>query len=201
MSGFTFFDINTQGGSVWPKRGVSIAEISTIGSNDKIICVWDWKNEREITKLEGHTNRVESVCFSPNGRYIISSGSIDKTICIWDWNNFEKTQKPILSLYTEKDVRVCAFSNNNRQITAEVSSEQLLIYDVENLPMGIAIVTPLRDLDNIISVRCKYCAKIFDIHEEVLGKIVRCSHCNKELQLNNFTVDPIILKDQSVKMT
>jgi WD40 repeat protein len=33
--------------------------------------------------LNGHTNRVSSIAFSSNGRYLVS-GSIDKTICVWN---------------------------------------------------------------------------------------------------------------------
>jgi len=73
-----------------------------------------------------------------------------------------------------------------------------IIYDVENLPVGIAIVTPIRDLDNNLSVRCSYCAKFFDISEDKLGNIVSCHYCDEELQVNDFTTDPIIIEDESV---
>ena len=36
--------------------------------------------------MEGHTNRVWSVGFSPDGKFIVS-GSDDKTVRVWDANN------------------------------------------------------------------------------------------------------------------
>jgi WD40 repeat protein len=36
-----------------------------------------------VQPLEGHTNAITSVAYSPNGQHIIS-GSRDKTIRIWD---------------------------------------------------------------------------------------------------------------------
>ncbi len=40
-------------------------------------------NHLVLYTLNGHTDRVTSICYSPNGQQI-ASGSIDKTIKIWD---------------------------------------------------------------------------------------------------------------------
>jgi WD40 repeat protein len=44
--------------------------------------------------LEGHTNWVTSVGFSPDGTHIVS-GSYDKTIRIWDVRTGEEVMKPL----------------------------------------------------------------------------------------------------------
>src|SRR5437667_249222 len=36
--------------------------------------VWDWKKERVVQRLQGHTRSITSVAFSPNGRLIASGG-------------------------------------------------------------------------------------------------------------------------------
>ena len=78
------------------------------------------------------------------------------------------------------------------------SSGQILTYSIENLNMGIAIVTAHRDLDNNLCVRCKYCAKVFDISEEDLGNIVKCPYCDERLQINDFTTDSITIENKSI---
>jgi WD40 repeat protein len=53
---------------------------------DCTIRLWEVATGKEIMKYEGHTKTIESVCFSTNGRYILS-GSSDMTIFLWelDW--------------------------------------------------------------------------------------------------------------------
>ena len=53
------------------------------GSDDKTIIVWDITSGSCLSTLRGHTARVRSVCFSPDGAKIVS-GSWDKKVLIWD---------------------------------------------------------------------------------------------------------------------
>ena len=45
--------------------------------------VWDADKGTEIVTLKGHTGRVTSVAFSPDGKRIVS-GSDDNTVKVWD---------------------------------------------------------------------------------------------------------------------
>ena len=216
----------------------------TTGSLDYSTRVWNWVNQNEVARFDGHTCPVYSVCFSPDGRYVASAsgsngskwspngdegairiwdleskeeivrldtyasgvndicfssdekfivfGAWDGTVCVWEW----KKQTQIIILNAEESINSCVFSSNNHQIAVGGSSDKILIYDIENLSIGIAIVTALRNLDNNLNVRCSYCSEVFDIHEDKLGNIVKCPHCDEELQLNDFTADPIIIEDE-----
>ena len=150
------------------------------------ILVWDLESKKEITRLDTHTSGVNDVRFSSDGKYIIS-GAEDGTVCVWDW----KKQKQVLLLNIEDALHSCMISKNNLQIVAGGSSGKILIYDIENLSTGITIVTAICDLDNHLSVRCSYCGKDFDILEDKLGNIVNCLYCKEELQVNDFTANPI----------
>ncbi|CAD8193179.1 unnamed protein product [Paramecium octaurelia] len=47
------------------------------------IRLWDVQTGQQVSKLEGHTNLVMSVCFSPDSLTLVS-GSTDMTIRLWD---------------------------------------------------------------------------------------------------------------------
>ncbi|KAJ7660607.1 WD40-repeat-containing domain protein [Mycena rosella] len=54
------------------------------GSDDTTLRMWDVRTGTAVGKpLEGHTNYVQSIAFSPNGKLIVS-GSNDNTVRIWD---------------------------------------------------------------------------------------------------------------------
>ena len=52
------------------------------GSGDETVRVWDASSGDAIHTLQGHTDWVTSVVFSPGGNRIVS-GQYDKTLCVW----------------------------------------------------------------------------------------------------------------------
>jgi len=102
------------------------------------------------------------VCFSSDDKYIASGSRYpDNTVRVWERKTQKEVENPIILLNTEEEIYSCSFSNNNQYIVAGGNSGQILIYSIENLNMGIAIVTAHYDLNNNLSVRCKYCGKDF----------------------------------------
>ena len=53
------------------------------GGWDGTVKVWDAQKGQVVLTLQGHTDLVYSVAFSPDGKRIVS-GSYDKTIKVWD---------------------------------------------------------------------------------------------------------------------
>jgi WD40 repeat protein len=54
------------------------------GSWDKTLKLWDIATGREIRAMKGHKEKILSVAFSPDGRYILSGpGSYDDVACLW----------------------------------------------------------------------------------------------------------------------
>jgi len=54
-----------------------------VSSEGKTIRVWDSENGQEIAQLNGHTDSVWSVSFSPDGNRLLTSSS-DGTARVWD---------------------------------------------------------------------------------------------------------------------
>jgi WD40 repeat protein len=50
------------------------------------IKLWDVATQKEIGELLGHTEPVNALCFSPDGK-ILASGSDDHTVKLWDWQS------------------------------------------------------------------------------------------------------------------
>ena len=52
--------------------------------------LWDLTTGDKFSTLDGHTNGVEQLVFSPDGKTLASIGS-EGTILIWDWDEIRKS--------------------------------------------------------------------------------------------------------------
>jgi WD40 repeat protein len=46
--------------------------------------VWELESGRLLRSLEGHTDWVNAVAVSPDGRFIVSGSSDDRTVKVWE---------------------------------------------------------------------------------------------------------------------
>jgi WD40 repeat protein len=80
---------------VCPLLTLPMGSTSSLDLDDKTIRIWDAETGAAVGKpLEGHTDCVWSVAYSPDGQHIIS-GSDDKTIRIWDAETGAAVGKPL----------------------------------------------------------------------------------------------------------
>jgi WD40 repeat protein len=52
------------------------------GSSDSSVKLWSVESQTEVINLIAHTSYVNSVAFSPDGKYLVS-GSGDKIVKLW----------------------------------------------------------------------------------------------------------------------
>jgi len=85
------------------------------GSSDKTVKLWDIRSRRLLRTLEGHTDSVTCIAFSPGDARIAASGGSDATIRIWDIVD----GRELKVIHGHKNyVASIAFSPNGRMIVS-----------------------------------------------------------------------------------
>jgi WD40 repeat protein len=93
----------------------------------QVVCgrAYSWNACESI--LTGHSNSVESVAFSQNGKRIVS-GSYDQTVRIWNVETGEEERK--LKGHSDSVISV-AFSQDGKRIVSGSGDETVRIWNVE----------------------------------------------------------------------
>ncbi|RKK95321.1 hypothetical protein BFJ68_g14819, partial [Fusarium oxysporum] len=92
----------------------------------KTVKIWNVATGEEERTLEGHTDSVNSVVFSNDGK-LITSGSGDKTVKIWNAATGEEERT--LEGHTDS-VNSVVFSNDGKLITSGSGDETVKIWNV-----------------------------------------------------------------------
>ena len=99
----------------------------------------------DLLTLKGHTNGVNAVAFSPDGKWL-ASGSSDMTVKVWDATTGEETR--VLKGHTGA-VRSIAFSADGNRLASVGSDKMVKVWDVMS---GKEALTLKGHTDQVMSV-------------------------------------------------
>ena len=108
----------------------NVRQLASCG-NDKMVMIWNFKQQLRAFKFVGHKSSVLSVNYSPSGKLLVT-GSKDCTFRVWEANVMGKV---LFSKSHSNTVRNVIFSNDNKYVlsvsddkTAKVMSIYCIIY-------------------------------------------------------------------------
>jgi WD40 repeat protein len=95
------------------------------GDADGVIRLWDTRTGRPTRALDGHNDRVNGVCFSPDGRRLASAGA-DRTVRLWD----VVSGRPLLTVSGHNAVVWCvAFSPDGLRLASGGEDQVVRLWD------------------------------------------------------------------------
>jgi WD40 repeat protein len=102
------------------------ARVAAAGGPGRKVHIWDVETGTEVFTLEGHTDGVTCVRFSPDGKRIASAGR-DKTVRLWD----AKTGQKVAVLEGHEQTVYClAFSPDGKTLASGSGDRTIRLWDM-----------------------------------------------------------------------
>jgi WD40 repeat protein/serine/threonine protein kinase len=109
------------------------------GGIDRAVHLWAIVSGQltPLSMLQGHTDAVTSVTFSPDGN-TLASASMDKTVRLWDVAPGQSSGQPIATLNSDGQAKTqVAFSPDNKTLASAGTGEAFLLWNITSeSPIG-----------------------------------------------------------------
>jgi len=219
--------------SIGPDRYMNRSELMGVFTHYKFVCsmsyaphkdeialalgdgtlrIYDFRKQKKIRTLRGHSESVRSCCYSPDGGKIISGGN-DNLIIIWDCQN----GTPLYKFVTAGRVKSVAFSNDGSRCLA---IDNMGVVYILCLMVG-HIYTPYTQIisigkSNTPAIWCVWCGEKTEPTKDIIDKVLNnsclvesdsldssyfeCPKCNKAMKLNSVIVTTSKIKRVNNKL-
>lgn len=113
-----------------------------VGSEDTTVHLWDVARGKVLRTFSGHSEKVQSVVFSPNGRQLASAGA-DNTVRLWD-----VVSSKLLATFSgySSDFYSVAFSPDGKTLASSSQDSMIRLWDVD----GHQVLNALRGHKDIV---------------------------------------------------
>lgn len=101
--------------------------LASSGSSDGTVQLWDAERGEHTKTLKGHTDKVKTLAFSPDGKTLVS-GSDDDTLRMWDTNTGRMLRK--LDGHSS-DVKSVVFSGDGKMIASGSKDATVRLWNAE----------------------------------------------------------------------
>ncbi|KAG2059904.1 WD40 repeat-like protein [Suillus hirtellus] len=124
--------IETGHGMVYAVRYSPQGDKIMSGQEDKVICVWS-KDGELLIEIEGHDDRVSSLCWSKDGAHIFSA-SVDHTIR--KWRSIDGKELVVFQGHTNAVASLCLSPDESHLVSASADCS-VRLWDLKtNQPVG-----------------------------------------------------------------
>lgn len=117
--------------------------------NSTGVILWDVATHKRIgTPLQGHTDDVNDVAFSPDGN-ILASASSDQNIILWDVNSHE--QITLLPMRHSSSVQAVAFNHDGSILASGDSNGKIVLWSIQTFdPITSFVVKGEKTIENLV---------------------------------------------------
>jgi hypothetical protein len=143
----------------------------------------DLDTAAELHTLTGHTNRVDAVAVTPDGRRAVS-GPYDKTLKVWDLD----TGAVLATFQADASLYACALAPDGVTLVAGDKSGRVHFLRLEGVTPEPPYVTAWR-WQGSLALGCPHCRRWSETPKAALGTQLPCPQCGKLLKINPFTID------------
>jgi WD40 repeat protein len=95
------------------------------GGGDHAVRLWEARTGKPLRQLLGHTDRIGSVVFSPDGKTLVSAGTNDHTIRFWD----VATGRELRRLKTPESVTSVGFAPDGKTLVSGSWDKAIHLWD------------------------------------------------------------------------